>query len=248
MPGWKLDARIALIELAGTVPDLPERRCAGCGEPFETSDPRQRYCSIPCRERVKKQGQRAQRTPDLALVKTLESVANRHPYHPETKRNGPDGKICDRRTEGLLSRRVVHGAGGYCMGKESHRLTEWDIIRNPDEVQYVLTPPDRDRWYVYIVPRLRTIAAEPGGMERLAKIAGMTPRRFRVVVAGKGKPRRAARLALIQLVESGESVEPKRCPTCGIPIETTDPRQRYCSTRCRRRTEKQRQRSRVDPA
>lgn len=52
-------ATAALWKLANDA-TFAVRKCAGCGSHIETADPRQQYCSKPCRERKKKQRRRAQ--------------------------------------------------------------------------------------------------------------------------------------------------------------------------------------------
>lgn len=178
----------------------------------------------------------------IAGVKSLGTIAGAYPYHPESKRYGPDGKACRKRTDGVLSRRPVYAAGMVCIGKEAHRLEERDLVAGLDEVQSVFTDPRREPWTTHVLPRLRTLAAEPGGIGNLQEVTGLTSRALRDVLAGRSRPRTAARLALAELMKEAPHAPTRRCAGCGTAIETLDSRQRYCSPQCRKRVQNLRRR------
>lgn len=180
--------------------------------------------------------------PGIAGVKSLGTVAGAYPYHPESKRCGPDGEPCRKQTNGLLSRRPVHAAGLVCIGKEAHRLEERDLVAGLDEVQSVFTDPRREPWTTHVLPRLRTLAAEPGGIDNLKAASRLKSRALRDVLAGRSRPRTAARLALAELVKEAPHAPTRRCVGCGTAIEALDSRQRYCSSQCRKRVRNLRRR------
>ncbi|MGI8546581.1 MAG: hypothetical protein ACR2M1_04485 [Gemmatimonadaceae bacterium] len=177
----------------------------------------------------------------IAGVKSLGTVASTYPYHPEPKRCGPDGQPCTKQTEGLLSRRPVHAAGLVCIGKEAHRLEERDLVAGLDELQSVYHDPRREPWTTAVLPRLRALAAQPGGRAAMMEASGLQPRALRDVLSGRSRPRHAARVALAALVQhaSPDALTPpeRRCATrlcagCGEPLTAGNPRQRYCSRAC----------------
>jgi len=180
--------------------------------------------------------------PGVAGVKSLGAVADAYPYHPESKRCGPDGQPCGKRTDGVLSRRPVYAAGLVCIGKEAHRLEERDLVAGLDEVQSVFADPRREPWTTHVLPRLRTLAAVPDGMDHLKTVSGLTSRALRDVLAGRSRPRKTVRLTLAEMVKESTSIPTRRCPSCGAIIEGSDSRQRYCSPRCRKRVQRLRQR------
>lgn len=180
--------------------------------------------------------------PGVAGVKSLGAVADAYPYHPESKRCGPDVQPCGKRTDGVLSRRPVYAAGLVCIGKEAHRLEERDLVAGLDELQSVFTDPRREPWTTHVLPRLRTLAAEPGGIGNLQKVTGLKSRALRDVLAGRSRPRTAARLALAELVKEAPHAPTRRCAVCGTAIEALDSRQRYCSPQCRKRVRNLRRR------
>lgn len=134
-------------------------------------------------------------------------------------------------------RRPIQAAGHVCIGKEAHRLEERELITDLDEIQSTYADPRREPWTTHILPRLRAMAAEPGGIEHLAEIAGMSPRRLRDVLAGRSRPRHAARAALADavthaLVQDADVSPERRCGGCGHALTAANPRRRYCSRAC----------------
>jgi len=190
-----------------------------------------------------------------AGVRSLGSVAGAYPFHPEPKRVGPDSAPCGKRTTGLLFRRPVIAAGLVCIGKEAHRIAERDLVAGLDDLLDIHHVPRRDPWTVVVVPRLHALAGMPGGLVQLANVVGMTPRRCRDVLAGRSRPRSAARAALATVARTLPAPAPRTCPGCGQLVTPQggtdasrtypDPRQRYCSTRCLERQKKHRQRHRT---
>lgn len=132
----------------------------------------------------------------VAGVSSLDAVAAAYPFHPEAKRSGPDGKACGKQTDGLLQRRVIEGAGTICIGKEAHRLEDRGLVATLDEVLTTYADRRRDPWIVKVLPRLREIAAEVGGRDRLMEVSGLSERALRDVLTGRSRPRESARTAL----------------------------------------------------
>jgi len=133
----------------------------------------------------------------VAGVSSLDLVAAAYPFHQEPKRIDRDGQPCVKQTDGLLRRRIVHGAGSICIGKEAHRLDDRSLITHPDELLNTYRDPRRDPWTGNVLPRLRAMAAKPGGMTGLANTVGMSERRLRDVLKGRSRPRENARRVLL---------------------------------------------------
>jgi len=100
----------------------------------------------------------------VARVQTYRDVLAAFRTHPEAKSAGPDGRPCDRRTIGLLQRRVVRSLLELTahVGKESNRLEEVEagIEHDPDEVWTEYVDPARDSWRTLVLPVLRQIPAK----------------------------------------------------------------------------------------
>ncbi len=81
----------------------------------------------------------------------------------------------------------------------------------------------------------------PQGRTAMMDASGLQPRALRDVLTGRGRPRQPARIALAALVQ-GTAISPvRRCAGCGNSITaSSDPRQRYCSLRCKQRAKRQR--------
>jgi len=108
-------------------------------------------------------------------------------------------------------------------------------------VIFKLSLPRREPWTISVLPKLRALVAQPGGLARLADITGMSPRRLWDVLSERSRPRQAARIALADavtpaLVQDASQDAPlppkRRCAGCGVPLTALDPRQRYCSRAC----------------
>jgi len=91
---------------------------------------------------------------------------------------------------------------------------------------------------------MRALAAQSGGLAQLMEASGMQSSAMYDTLSGKSKPRKEARIALAQLAETMPEISQRRCVGCGEAFDALEPRQQYCSTRCRERGKKQRQRER----
>lgn len=171
----------------------------------------------------------------VAGVKSLGSVAMAYPFHPESKRTGADGQPCEKRTEGVLNRRPVRAAGMVSIGKEAHKLEERDLVSGLDELQSVFLDPRRDPWHVVVLPRLRLLASTLDGRQRIAELTHLSSRALRDIITGRSLPRRAVRIALVRMVASELGELERRCASCGCLLTGSDPRQKYCSSQCRKR-------------
>ncbi|MDP9366000.1 MAG: hypothetical protein M3Q10_17570 [Chloroflexota bacterium] len=75
------------------------------------------------------------------------------------------------------------------------------MITEPDELTNVYADPRRAPWAEDALPRLRALAAEPGGLARLVGASGLKGRALRDVLAGRSTPRADARAALAALLD-----------------------------------------------
>jgi len=132
----------------------------------------------------------------VAGISSIDAVAEANPFHPEAKRLGPDGAPCRKQSEGRLQRRMVRGAGTICIGKEAHRLEDRGLVADLDELLNTYSDLRRDPWTTQVLPRLRVIAAEQGGLVGLADTVQMSERRLRDVLNGRSRPRQRVKAAL----------------------------------------------------
>lgn len=131
-------------------------------------------------------------------------------------------------------RRLVRAAAAACIGEEAHRLEDRGLISELDDLLSTYADPRREPWTAEVLPRLRALAAEPGGAARLAEQAGVSIRTVQRAIAGDARPRQGARTALARLADAS-SPGGRACPVCGAPIVSNQPAARYCSARCRER-------------
>ncbi|MDP9362648.1 MAG: hypothetical protein M3Q10_00200 [Chloroflexota bacterium] len=136
----------------------------------------------------------------------------------------------------------MRAAGLLCIGKEAHRLEERPLVADPGALLNVYVGPARGPWATDVLPRLRALAAEPGGAARLTQACGLKPRALWDVLAGRSAPRAAVREALAALLAGADSIPPRVCPGCGTSLDG-DPRRRHCSPACRKRSERRRRRA-----
>jgi len=96
-------------------------------------------------------------------------------------------------------------------------------------------------WTTVVLPKLRVLAREPGGLDRLANVAGMTPRRFRDVLSENNphRPNESARKALISLLDNSPDISERTCAGCGKPMTERRVSARYCPN-CGSNRERQR--------
>jgi hypothetical protein len=131
-------------------------------------------------------------------VASLGTVAAAYSIHPEPKRSGPDGASCGKRTEGLLQRRPVVGAGTVRIGKEAHRLDDRGSMTNLVERLDTFADPCRDPWAV-VLPRLRALSQERWGIELMPQASGLKPMALRDVLAARSRPHKSTRLILAEV-------------------------------------------------
>lgn len=160
--------------------------------------------------------------PDVARIKTYRDVLAEFRSHPEAKSAAPEGRPCDRRTAGLLDRRIVRSVRALTthVGKESNRLEEVEagVEHDPDEVWTEYRDPNRDPWRTSVLPMLREMR-----LADVAAAAGISDRAARAVRNGHARPRAnhraalqsvAARYAAAVLVEAGLSVPTDDLAAC----------------------------------
>jgi hypothetical protein len=134
----------------------------------------------------------------VARVKSYRDVFEEYATHPEPKSAGTDGRPCTRSTSGLLTRRHVHAASIYYIGKESNFLEEVEsgLLHDLEEVQQKYLDPREDAWTLYVVPVLQH-------MQRKAEIAqsvGVSERYIQFLRnPGKRRPSRMVRGKLARI-------------------------------------------------
>jgi hypothetical protein len=94
---------------------------------------------------------------DEVRVKTYQDVLADYRTHPESKSLGLDGKVCARRTVGLLRRRPVTALYLTHVGKESNQLEEVEagLVHDPNEIYTEYEDPAHAPWRSLVVPVLR---------------------------------------------------------------------------------------------
>jgi hypothetical protein len=115
------------------------------------------------------------------------------PLHPESKSQGPDGRVCGRQTRGLLSRRTVELGRAVHVGKESTQLLReglegaWANMR-------VLAEPEPDEWTTELLPRLRE--ASTADVARTLGVNASTVKRWKTGTM-RPHPKQLAALAAV---------------------------------------------------
>lgn len=131
--------------------------------------------------------------PGTVRAQTYRDVLARYPFHPEPKSLGPDGRPCERRTEGLLARRPVEVLTVTYVGKEANRIDDLaaGLVHALDEVQVAYHKDPRTTDGKTLRRFLRHIP-----VTHLAALSGMSLRTIRAFRAGSTTLRRATREAL----------------------------------------------------
>lgn len=95
--------------------------------------------------------------------------------------------------------------------------------------------------------KLRILARSSEGRRALTETSGLGPRALGDVLAGRSRPRHAARRALAALVDDvtmpPEMPQQRRCAGCGEPLTASNPQQRYCSRACQQHAYRTRRQS-----
>jgi len=122
-----------------------------------------------------------------ARVQTYGDRFEEYEYHPEAKCADANGRVCDRRTIGLLGRRHVQIDQIRYIGKESNNLEEIKagLEHSQENVYTEYLDPRRDEWETKIRPALQD--ARLGDLVRLCK--GKISRRALIDLrAGRCRP------------------------------------------------------------
>jgi hypothetical protein len=132
-----------------------------------------------------------------ARVKSYRDVLEEYAKHPEPKSAGPDGEACGRSTRGLLTRRHVHAASIYYVGKESNFLedVESGLLHDWEEVQQKYFDPHEDVWTNEVVPILKRMPRA-----ELARQAGVSERYIQSLRNGKRRPSKATQVRICSIV------------------------------------------------
>ena len=133
--------------------------------------------------------------PGLARVPTFGEMLERYETQPEAKSLGPDGLVCGRMTEGLLSRRPVVVGEIKLIGKESNRIAQRATgeLDGDDADETTAFYDDGDYWRRIAMPELTR-----RGAGWVARIAHMSDRRARDIVLGHSQPHPTARSRILK--------------------------------------------------
>ena len=131
--------------------------------------------------------------PAAARVKTYGDVISEYESHPEPKSATVTGKVCDRKTRGLLHRRHISPSKIDLTGKESNRLEDVrkGVVHDWDEIASTFSDPAYSHWDLVEQPRLATCAASV-----IAKVGGISERAARRLKAGTARPSSKTRTRL----------------------------------------------------
>jgi hypothetical protein len=135
-----------------------------------------------------------------ARTSTYGDVLRKYEYHPETKSADARGKICEKRTVGLLQRRHVQIDQIKYIGKESNNLEEVEAgLEHSQENVYTEYPePRRDDWQTKILPALQS--ARLADLVRLCKNK-ISRRALIDLRAGRSRPHRKNQVLLRSVVQ-----------------------------------------------
>jgi hypothetical protein len=139
--------------------------------------------------------------PGTVGVVSFGDALYRYLNHPEYKSADASGRVCDKRTVGLLTRRNIRVGKIRYIGKESNRLEEVQncMVSHEDEFRVTYIDPRLDPWPRYAVPLLKLVSSE-----QLAKATGISARMIKSYRKG-AMPRRGNRQKLLRaLVKEAE--------------------------------------------
>lgn len=137
----------------------------------------------------------AHATRGVAQVRSYRDVLEEYRHHPEAKSLGSDGKVCNRRTVGLLRRRLVTAAWVTHVGKESNQLEEVEagLVHDPDDVYTEYPHPAHDAWRTLVLPTLNEMTRT-----EIERYTGMSRTQITAVRNGRAQPTAQHRGALIR--------------------------------------------------
>lgn len=135
-------------------------------------------------------------------VKSYADVLADYATHPEYKSLAPDGRPAGRAARGLLSRRPVEVGSVHYIGKESNRLedVEAGLVHDEAEVVTEYHDPKREQWMLGLAALLTSMPKQ-----RLAALAGVSPRQIQRWRNGQSRPKPAVRESLLNLVRVAEN-------------------------------------------
>ncbi len=131
-------------------------------------------------------------------MKSYRDVLDYYRTHPEPKSATTEGLPCDRKTVGLLRRRVVQPAWITYIGKESNQLEEVErgLVHSRDAVLEEYLDPANDPWENVVVPILKRIPAA-----ELAQAADVSERTIKALRNRRRRPSPRVWEALIRVVK-----------------------------------------------
>jgi hypothetical protein len=132
-------------------------------------------------------------------IKTYRDVLDDYRTHPETKSAGSDGKLCTRRTVGLLQRLWVVPSAITHVGKESNKLEEVQtgLVHDPDEVYTEYRDPRENPEWETVVNALKGIPRQ-----FLIEQTGLSRSTLKAVCNRRSMPHRRNREALIRAAKA----------------------------------------------
>jgi len=201
-------------------------------------------------------------------VQSYRDVLAAYRVHPEAKSGIPEGQRNAKGARGLLPHRPVRALSLAYIGKESNKLEEVEAGMHHawEDVRSEYHDPRHDPWHTVVVSVLKetpvTLLMEETGLDRrtvqrlrngytlpttehraLLTHAAATYARDRLP---KPAPREdLAVLTAYHDAEARRSIQVRKCPGCLTPFMPTAADQRYCTVRCRERTQKRNSRARI---
>jgi len=134
-----------------------------------------------------------------ALVQTYQQIATAYIGHPDAKRLGPDNRVCDGDTVGLLGPRHIDAFHVEQLGKEANRLEEVQagLVHQADEVYTRYQDQRRDPFPRLAIPVLKSMPRS-----ELLRAGILEDSELREVLAGRVRPHAASRARLMNLAVS----------------------------------------------
>jgi hypothetical protein len=136
-------------------------------------------------------------TRDTAKVKTYGDVLREYEFHSESKCADASGNACNKQSVGLLQRRHIRIGLIKYIGKESNKMEDVEAGLVHSERGVYTDYPDlrRDEWETIFLPGLRKLK-----LTVLQNETGISERELKYIRAGKSRPHRRNREALISVL------------------------------------------------
>lgn len=118
-------------------------------------------------------------------LQTYRDVVREFRTHSEAKSADVKGMVGDRKTVGLLQRRVVQETYVAHVGKEANKLEEVEagLEHDPEMVYTEYHQPEGDEWTSTVLPMLRK-----QNLAALSRACNVSERQLRTLVGGRVVP------------------------------------------------------------